>query len=82
MGQNMIDPQDPNAGKSLLVKEYTMPSFNGIYSTIARPVIFANKFRVDSIAMQAIRGNRFNGLSAEDHIAHMNIFLNIVNKIK
>ena len=82
MGDNVNDPPDPNAGRRLRVKEYIMPSFDGIHSSIARPVIAANNFHVDSATMQAIRDNKFNGLSAEDPNAHLRNFLEIVDNFK
>ena len=82
MGDNVNDPPDPNAGRRLRVKEYIMPSFDGIHSSIARPAIAANNFHVDSATMQAIRDNKFHGLSAEDPNAHLRNFLEIVDNFK
>ena len=68
--------------RRLRVKDYIMPSFDGIHSSIARPAIAANNFHVDSATMQAIRDNKFNGLSAEDPNAHLRNFLEIVDNFK
>ncbi|XP_074374236.1 uncharacterized protein LOC141714628 [Apium graveolens] len=81
MAENANNPPDHNVGRRR-VKEYIMHSFDGIHSTIARPAIAANNLHVDSATMQAIRDNRFNGISAEDPNAHLRNFLEIVDNFK
>ncbi|XP_074336444.1 uncharacterized protein LOC141673589 [Apium graveolens] len=66
MAGNANNPLDPNAGRRQ-VKEYIMPSFEDIHSSIARTTIASNNFHVDSATMQcatqvdgAARGSLIN----------------------
>lgn len=59
MGDNVNDHPNPNARRWLRVREYIMPSFDGIHYSITRPTIAANIFNVHSATMQNIRDNIF-----------------------
>ena len=65
----------PEAPKSL--REYATPTFIGVESSILRPGVNANKFKIKLDVITMIQSNQFGGLPLEDPNVHLRKFLKI-----
>lgn len=64
------------------LEEYTMPNLNNNLSSIVRPNVDANNFKIKPAIIQMISQFQFGGLSTEDPNAHLAQFLEIYDTFK